>query len=189
MCHPYILVVFLFNVQHGTDPPNILLSVDNGCHDTWYTEMSLVTSATNILSLCEPDAIQFILDPWLISWAIPTALAFASRLGSAPEAPLHVLPHKFQVTILLSSPPDTNKLFGRNLAKWTCVTLEECFFRHSSGINFFLPSNLKSWMLPLPAKETLLLKFFSTINHYKAKDKLTRVLKLFRVLNNLTVKV
>lgn len=121
-------------------------------HVTWYTAISLVWSATNIFCVSLLDAIQFGLDLCSTSWATQTALADA--VSAELEVPLHVPPLKFQRTILQSLPPDTSMSSGWNLGKWTWDVLEVCFLRQWSGINFFLPSNLKSWILPSPKWET-----------------------------------
>ena len=99
--------------------------------------------------ICELDEIQLIFDPCWTSWTTQTELA-SFALFSAADVPLHLPLFRFHRTTLQSSPPDTSMSFGLNLVKWTWDALEECFLRHSSGTNFFFPSNLKSWMFPLP---------------------------------------
>lgn len=115
-------------------------------------DILFVRSATNIFCVSELDAIQLIFDPCSTSWATLTELG-SFALFSAAEVPLHSPLLKFHTTTLQSSPPDTSMSFGLNLGKWTWDALEECFLRHSSGTNFFFPSNRKSWMLPLPEME------------------------------------
>lgn len=124
-------------------------------HVTQYTDISFVRSATNIFCVSEVDEIQLIFDPCWTSWATQTELA-CSTLFSAADVPLHLPLLRLHRTSLQSSPPDTSMSFGLNLAKWTWDALEECFLRHSSGTNFFFPSNLKSWMLPLPENRKFL---------------------------------
>lgn len=121
------------------------------CHDKWYTEISLVWSATNIFCASELVVIQFGFDPCSTSCKTQTELAASVSWQFA--ALLHVPPLRFQRIILQSFPPDTNMLFGWNLGKCTWDALEVCLLRHWSAVNFFLPSNLKSWMLPLPKWE------------------------------------
>lgn len=121
-----------------------------------YTDISFVRSATNIFCVSEVDEIQLIFDPCWTSWATQTEVASFTLL-SAADVPLHLPLFRFHRTSLESSPPDTSMSFGLNLAKWTWDALEECFLRHSSGTNFFFPSNLKSWMLPLPEMEIFVL--------------------------------
>ena len=104
-----------------------------------------------MLFVSEQEAIQFVLDPCLISWETQVELATSDPWQcSAPEIPLHKPWFNFQRMILQSLPAETNRSFPWNVGKWTCDTLEVCFLRHSSWVNFFLPSNLKSWMFPFP---------------------------------------
>ena len=96
-----------------------------------------------MLFVSKQEAIQFVLDPCLTSWEIQVELAASDPWQcSAPEVPLHKSWFNFQRMILQSLPADTNRSFPWNVGKWTCDTLEVCFLRHSSWVNFFC---LQTW--------------------------------------------
>lgn len=130
--------------------------IETNPHVTQYTDIPFVRSATNIFCVSELDEIQLIFDPCWTSWTTQTELA-SFALVSAADVPLHLPLLRFHRTTLQSSPPDTSMSLGLNLGKCTWDALEECFLRHSSGTNFFFPSNLKSWVLPLPEMEIVVL--------------------------------
>ena len=141
---------------------------------TEYTDISFVRSDTNIFCVSKLDEIQFIFDPCWTSWTTQTELV-SFAFFSVADVPLHLALLRFHRITLQSSPPDTSVSLGLNLGKWTWVALEECFFRHSSGTNFFFPSNLKSWMLPLPEIEIVVLLEPLYANKRKEKQKQTEL--------------